>query len=283
MTAKSMSRPRGGVYVTAWAVFACLYLLGIEGTPVRAQSEAMPEAGDRIRVSARGTSGEFVVEDLRSDSLMVRLDAASAAIPIEMSSVFQLEIYQGSTSRVLGALGGGVGGALLGGLWGLPCLTQVHVTCESVPPGHRVAIGVGVGALLGFIAWGGRQRWERVQLTQQPIFADRATATPSHRTSGLNYIAETQLREQRAQEEDAYSLIQRIHPSWLQARSSAGLTGDRSDPVVFLNGTRYGELPALRNFRVGELISLEYIPARDAATQFGTGFGGGVIMVRTTG
>lgn len=96
-------------------------------------------------------------------------------------------------------------------------------------------------------------------------------------------ISREQIEAQGTPQEDAYTLVQRLHPNWLRARSSAGFSGDRQLPVVFLNGSRYGELDALRSFQINEIESMQFIGGTDATTRFGTGYGGGVIMVQTSG
>lgn len=94
-------------------------------------------------------------------------------------------------------------------------------------------------------------------------------------------ITNEQILAQGTQSEDAYTLIQRLHPNWLRARSSAGFSGDRLNPVVYLNGSRYGEIDRLRDFRIGDLESIQHISGQNATTRFGTDTGGGVIMLRT--
>jgi hypothetical protein len=44
---------------------------------------------------------------------------------------------------------------------------------------------------------------------------------------------------------------------------------------------RFGELDVLRNIAVQDVESIRFIPARDATTLYGTGYGGGVIEVTT--
>lgn len=211
---------------------------------------------------------------------MVRQDSISVPRPVDLRSVYRLEIYQGQTSRVWGFLGGTVVGSVLGGLTGLPC-TNTHFVCETVSPRERIYIGAGVGALAGMLIWGGRDRWAQARLVGGPPMV--ADAGPSTRRSGADFISEEEVQRQSAQQEDAYTLVQRLHPNWLRARMSAGLSGARIDAVVFLNGVRYGEVARLRDFRVTEIRSIEYLGPQDATTEFGTGYGGGVVMVRTKG
>ncbi len=96
-------------------------------------------------------------------------------------------------------------------------------------------------------------------------------------------ITREELEAQGTQQEDTYTVIQRLHPNWLRARTSSFGAGGPIYPVVFLNGSRYGELDSLRGFRITEVESIQYMSATDATTRFGTGYLGGVILVRTRG
>jgi len=100
---------------------------------------------------------------------------------------------------------------------------------------------------------------------------------------GGDIITREQLEAQGTQQEDPYAVIQRLRPNWLRAKTASFSAGGRIYPVVFLNGTRYGELDTLRSFRITEIESIQYIGATDATTRFGTGYQGGIIMVRTRG
>lgn len=93
-------------------------------------------------------------------------------------------------------------------------------------------------------------------------------------------ITREEIEAQGTQQEDAYTLIRRLRPNWLRAKGTS-IGGERLYPMVLLNGTRYGPLDELRSFRTVEVESLEYISATEATTQFGTGYMGGAIMVRT--
>ena len=81
-----------------------------------------------------------------------------------------------------------------------------------------------------------------------------------------------------------YEVIQRLRPAWLRSRgpmSGGGAT--RSDPQVFMNGVYMGDIETLKNLRMGGVRQLQFIPARDATTRFGTGYLAGVIEVLSGG
>jgi len=73
-----------------------------------------------------------------------------------------------------------------------------------------------------------------------------------------------------------YDAIERLRSAWLRRR------GGRSGyPVVFVDGTRFGEIESLRSLQVGHVASAHLMSAGDATTLFGTGYPAGIIDVRT--
>jgi hypothetical protein len=51
------------------------------------------------------------------------------------------------------------------------------------------------------------------------------------------------------------------------------------EPVVYVQGVRYGELRDLQRMNLDEVREVEFIDAASATTRFGTGHSGGAIMV----
>jgi len=73
-----------------------------------------------------------------------------------------------------------------------------------------------------------------------------------------------------------YDAIERLRSAWLRSR------GGRSGyPVVFVNGTRFGDIESLRSLQVGDVASARLMSAGDATTLYGTGYPAGIIDVRT--
>ena len=105
-------------------------------------------------------------------------------------------------------------------------------------------------------------------------------------SGGAGGSADEITREQIASipDDSAYTLIQRLKPRWLRARTPA--TPLNPEPVyarVFRDEIEWGDLSALNGMSSSEIERIEYINGRDATTRYGTGYGGGVIRVVTTG
>lgn len=82
----------------------------------------------------------------------------------------------------------------------------------------------------------------------------------------------------------ALTVVQRLRPRWLTARTQG--TPRNPSPAyahVFLNQLYFGPLGSLDQISSTEIDRIEYINARDATTQYGTGYLGGIIRVTTRG
>ncbi len=102
-----------------------------------------------------------------------------------------------------------------------------------------------------------------------------ATGTGSARPPGASADRIVQAELEPLGQLDALQAVQRLRSQWL--RSRGGATGEQ--PVLYVDGTRRGGAEELRFIRADEIASMEYMSASDATTRFGTGHGGGAIMV----
>ena len=73
---------------------------------------------------------------------------------------------------------------------------------------------------------------------------------------------------------DVYQAIERLRPRWLQTRGRVG-----SRPVLYVSGSRRGDLDDLKSMQAAEVEQMEYMSPSDATTRFGTGHSGGAILV----
>lgn len=72
-------------------------------------------------------------------------------------------------------------------------------------------------------------------------------------------------------------VIRRLRGNWLRARG--GSIGG-TDPVqVYVAGAKFGDAQVLRDIAVRDVLRVDYLSGPDATTRFGTGNGGGAILV----
>ncbi len=79
---------------------------------------------------------------------------------------------------------------------------------------------------------------------------------------------------------DAYDAVRRLRPMWLRTRGQVTLTGQgRAGIRVYVNGSRRGELQALRAIRATAIESITFLSSAEATTRFGVDHSDGAIMV----
>jgi len=80
----------------------------------------------------------------------------------------------------------------------------------------------------------------------------------------------------------AYDAVEKLRPDFLRGRSVNTRTrASTQTPLVYIDGTRLGELAQLRSIPTTIVQSIQLISATDATTRWGTGHPAGVIEVRT--
>lgn len=77
---------------------------------------------------------------------------------------------------------------------------------------------------------------------------------------------------------NAYVLVRRLHPDWLEKRGTSSINRV-SNVVVYVEGSRRGGPDALRQIDVLNVESIEYLNASQATLQYGSGHDHGVIQV----
>jgi outer membrane receptor protein involved in Fe transport len=81
----------------------------------------------------------------------------------------------------------------------------------------------------------------------------------------------------------AYDAVQRLRPNWLRSRSATVGRSGRGEvnlPAVFADGVYFGPIDSLGRFGIEAIEVIEFLSARDATTQYGTGYPGGVIHLQ---
>ena len=116
------------------------------------------------------------------------------------------------------------------------------------------------------------------------ILTSCATGGTGSRGSGNNLTAD-EIAEVAAL--TAYEAVEYARPQWLRPRSlRAGTTpvmggGDRTGPVVYVDGVRVGAIDELRRLRADTVAEMEYLSPSDATNRFGTNHDTGAILVTT--
>jgi hypothetical protein len=101
-----------------------------------------------------------------------------------------------------------------------------------------------------------------------------AEPTPSRRV-----LLEDEI--QGAQVATAYQIVARLRPEWLRRRGRVSVRDPTAGAViVYLNDMRQGGVSALDAIVAETVLEMEYLNGQEATTRFGTGHGGGVILVR---
>jgi len=93
-----------------------------------------------------------------------------------------------------------------------------------------------------------------------------------------NKITEEEIQEMGTVS-NAYVLVERLHPDWLQKRGTDSFT-DQSTVGVYVEGSRRGGPNALRQISVMNVKSIEHLSSSEATVRYGSGHPHGVLRVQ---
>jgi hypothetical protein len=114
---------------------------------------------------------------------------------------------------------------------------------------------------------------------------DSAATHPKKVKRSTTVITFEEIDPIRTESPTAYELIQRLRPNFLHTRgpntfgNAAGSVVPT--PRVVIDGTPRGELDLLRQTPTIAIREIRYLNGADASIQFGTGYGGGAILIFT--
>lgn len=145
--------------------------------PVLAAQAPVPEAGARVRVvlpeetrqiaaPMRGQSVRGILQEYRSDTLLLGVPPATGELAIPFSAVRALAISRGTPGRLESGLRGLIPGAIQGALFGLIVQGYSGDFLETDKAGEAALAGAAIGAGVGFVVdfvWP-RERWRRAAL-----------------------------------------------------------------------------------------------------------------------
>jgi hypothetical protein len=80
----------------------------------------------------------------------------------------------------------------------------------------------------------------------------------------------------------AYDVISQMRPEYLRNRGTVSIKNNtQATAVVYVDGTKYGDLESLRNVSAEHIFRIDYLSASDATTRYGTDHVGGAILITT--
>lgn len=129
-------------------------------------------------------------------------------------------------------------------------------------------------------------RWPRVRrgLSVLAVLVFAAACASAGAGGGGGGSGNTITREQFSpDDENAYLIVRRLRPAWLRPRTqdTPGASQGPAFAQVFVDETQVGDVDYLYRISATQIDRIEYLSALDATTRFGTGFVGGLIIVRT--
>jgi len=81
-----------------------------------------------------------------------------------------------------------------------------------------------------------------------------------------------------------YDAVRALRPTWLRrSRPTAVIPQDQSQLLVYVDGTRFGNIDSLRQLAITGIASVRYHSASSAEARFGSGHLLGAIEVTTPG
>jgi hypothetical protein len=114
-----------------------------------------------------------------------------------------------------------------------------------------------------------------------------APATPISTTEGHGtprrgiYLSGEEIAVAKADVGTAYDAISRLRPNWLASRGPTSFDSGTAFAIVYVDGTRYGDLGSLRNIQAYDVADARYYDVTEAGARFGIrGGNSGVIEIR---
>lgn len=96
-----------------------------------------------------------------------------------------------------------------------------------------------------------------------------------------NFISQSEIQEV-GEISNAYNLIRRLHPQWLQKRGRGSISNP-GDIEVYVEGSRQGPPSVLRQISVIDVETIRFLPPDEATMRYGSGHDNGVIQVNLKG
>lgn len=105
------------------------------------------------------------------------------------------------------------------------------------------------------------------------------------RSSEYNIITRAEIEKAMKQRpmQNVYEAIEFMRPRYLTPRvqNTVSQGALRSDPIVYVNGTRLGTIEELRNIDLAQVGEIQYLKSYEATQRYGMGHEGGAILVNS--
>lgn len=75
-----------------------------------------------------------------------------------------------------------------------------------------------------------------------------------------------------------HDAIRRLRANWIRRGGTGGI-GQTDVLQVYVNGAKFGPVGVLREIPARDVLEVQYLNGPDATTRFGTGNGGGAVLV----
>ena len=79
-------------------------------------------------------------------------------------------------------------------------------------------------------------------------------------------------------DETLHDAVRRLRANWIRRGGTGGI-GQTDVLQVYVNGAKFGAVGVLREIPARDVLEVEYLNGPDATTRFGTGNGGGAVLV----
>ena len=143
---------------------------------------------------------------------------------------------------------------------------------------NRLLVAAFAAALLA----AGTASAQAADTTARPAPTPDSTRTkpaPSHRARPARSSEISRDEIMSVHVADAYQLIQRLRPGWLNRVPNNPGTITMSEPLVYYNGNRVGASSWLREYSPEQLTSIRFYSPVEAQARFGPDASGGVVAM----
>ena len=112
-----------------------------------------------------------------------------------------------------------------------------------------------------------------------------ASTRPDQNPGGYYVISQAEILDaaEKRPIENAYELIEFLRPRYFRSRPQQSVSRGviQSEPVVYMNNSRFGRIQELYNINYRQIAEIKYLRSTEATQRFGMGHEGGAILIST--